>query len=130
MLPPSGAPNAHTGAGLPDPPHSGRSLCPQVPDAVDDCRGGEMDGPLLGPNPAKLAFASKAAPELAHVADDVYKGPADHQGCQGLDRLGANLISTADGERHAVTDPSVAGVGFNERIGGGVVRRLVHCIGA
>src|SRR4051812_30830561 len=57
-------------------------LCPQVPDAVDDGRGGEMNGPLLEPNPAELAFAGKTAPELAHVASDVFKGPANHQRCQ------------------------------------------------
>ena len=46
----------------------------QVPDGVDEGRRGEMDDALLRPEPAELAFAGEASPELAHVSGDRFQG--------------------------------------------------------
>ncbi|MNI81328.1 hypothetical protein D3C73_1379310 [compost metagenome] len=90
-----------------------------------------MDHAFFRAQPAQLAVAhGEVVPEGAHVGDDVFEGQADHHRCQGLHGRDTDFVATADGEGQAMAFQAARRVGVQHDIGGGVVRRAVHRIGA
>ena len=105
-------------------------LGPQVPDRVDDRRGGEVHHALLRPEPAQLAVGDEAAPEAAHVADDPVEAAADDERLEGVDSGDADLGAAAAREGEAVPLDAVVRVGAQDDVRGRVVRIGVHRVGA
>ncbi|MNT58649.1 hypothetical protein D3C72_1961010 [compost metagenome] len=90
-----------------------------------------MDHAFFRAQPAQLTVAhGEVVPEGAHVGDDVFEGQADHHRCQGLHGRDTDFVATADGEGQAMAFQAARRVGVQHDIGGGVVRRAVHRIGA
>ncbi|MNI05733.1 hypothetical protein D3C73_586940 [compost metagenome] len=105
-------------------------LGPQVPDGVDDRRGGEVNHAFFRAQPAQLTVADgDVVPESAHVGDDLFQRQTDHHRRQGLHRRHTDFIATADGEGQAVAFKVCRGVGVQHDVGRGVIRCAVHRIG-
>ncbi len=87
-----------------------------------------MDDAFLGSEPAQLAVIREAPPERGAVGDDLVEFQADNERRELLDRGAAQVVPAPDREGHA--DTLVAVVGREEHVRAGVVRVLVHCVGA
>ncbi|MNE54214.1 hypothetical protein D3C80_1489780 [compost metagenome] len=104
---------------------------PQVPHGIDDGRGGQVNDPFLRAQPAQLAVThGNVVPESAHVGDDVLQRQARHHRCQRLHGRHADFVAAADGEGQAVAFQAGRAVCVQHDIGGGVIRRAVHGVGA
>ena len=116
----------HVGQQLPE--RLALGLRPQIPDRVDDGGGGQVDDALLRADPAQLAVAGDHVPERAHVGGNRLQRLAHDQRCERLDRRHADLVAAADGEGQAVAFQFR--IGLQHDIGGRVIRRGVHRVGA
>lgn len=45
-------------------------LGPQIPNGIDDCRGGQVNNPFVRPQPSQLRITQQMTPEPGHVAGD------------------------------------------------------------
>ncbi len=101
----------------------------QVPHRVDQRRRRQVDHALLRPHPAQLGFVREAAPETGHVGPDLVQRQLLHERREGPNGGDAELVSAPDREREPVSRHALA-IGAQDDVGSGVVRILVHGIGA
>jgi len=116
----------HLGEELPEWLVFGASV--EVPYGVDEGRGGEVDDAFFGAEPAELRVAGEFAAEGAEVVGDGAEGAALDGAREVAEGFTAELGAAAQCEGEAEAAEVV--VGFEDAVGGGVVRIFVDGVGA
>src|SRR4029453_10034628 len=82
----------------------------------------------FGAEPAELRISGERAPERGGVGEHRFHVLSDDERHERPDRVRADVVAAADGERETVS--LVAGVRAQDQVRGGVVRILVHRVRA
>ena len=98
----------------------------EVPDGINQRCSRQVNDALLGSQPTHLTVRRDLVPKGAEVFGQRFQRPPLHVMFESMDRGDADFITAPVGERDTITSQSLWTIGFQDDVGGRVIRIDIH----